>query len=105
MGERSKTIALAWPLDHLDPPISSVTLRRAKGKDLAKLEPVFNLAKDGEQAADPGIEEMLLIVGTLGDLTPEVVGEIDAEDLIALSEAAADFFPQARTSGAPSSPK
>lgn len=105
MGERSKTIALAWPLDHLDPPISSVTLRRAKGKDLARLEPVFKLANSSGKAEDPGIEDMLLIVGTLGDLAPEVVAEIDAEDLIALSEAAADFFPQARTSGAPSSPR
>jgi hypothetical protein len=103
MSERSKTIPLAWPLDHLDPPIKSVTLRRARGRDLAKLEPVFSLGRGGAEAGakDPGVGDMILIVSVLGDLPPEVADELDAEDLINLAEAAASFFPQARATGAP----
>ena len=83
------TIALAYPFEHGGVTYREVTMRRAKGKDLRRIE-----------AAGDGLGASLIMVSALCDLPPEAVDEMDAEDVTALVERAADFLPNAGQTGA-----
>lgn len=108
-------IPLKHPIQDGDVTIGAVTLRRAKARDmvtiadhlpaLAKLAPK---EKDGEvdaSAMDGGvITAMIAVVSAIGDLSEDVAGELDFEDLTAIMEKATDFLSFGGSAGAGSSP-
>lgn len=82
------TFKLAYPITHDGKEISEVTLRRAKGRDLEKIE-----------AAEDGGGQMLgalTALAALADLPLEAVREMDAEDIADLSEKLPAFLPKGR---------
>lgn len=93
-------IDLKYPVTVGGETTASVTLRRARGKDMRRLAPLWArpLGPDGNPQPDP--TDALLIVSTLTDTPPEVVDEMDMEDVQTIAAAAADFLPGA--SAAPS---
>ncbi len=83
-----KTIRLNYPVDEaggatIAPPITEVTIRRPKAKDIRALD----AAKSEGEAA-----QGLLMVQLLSGLSAEVVDEIDADDFRVIAEEAAGFF-------------
>lgn len=87
MTAASEIITLKYPVNVDGLTISTVTMRRARGKDLRKIE----TAKDGS----PGFAEAIMIVSCLCDLPEATVDEFDAEDIAALAERSVDFLPDA----------
>jgi hypothetical protein len=69
-------------------PITEVTLRRMKGKDMRLADRI-----DGDVAAS------LEMIAMLSGLTVKVVDELDAEDIEALGEIIAGFTPPGRKTG------
>jgi len=74
------------PADGKPVTISALKLRRTRGKEMRLIEEVS--AKGGGETA-----LMLALLASINDLPVDALDEIDAEDLIDLSEAANDFFP------------
>lgn len=95
-------IALKHPVQVGETTVQNVTLRRAKSRDMVRIaehlpELVKLAVRDGEEtealALNGGaITAMIEIVSTLGDLDPDVAGELDFEDLAAIMEKASDFL-------------
>lgn len=81
----AKTITLAYPVTTAGgETISSVTLRRAKARDLA----AFEAAQDLGQT-----EQGIAMIASLCDLPREVIEDLDGEDFVTVSEALVDFVP------------
>ena len=117
-------VPLKFPVDVDGTHYDSVTLRRARGKDMrtiAKYAPALAKISDEIEArrkagvADPNVElsvdmvdGMLAMVSASTGLAMEVVEEFDYEDVAAIVEKSTAFFPQATSpspdSGEPSSP-
>lgn len=85
---------LQFPIEHDGKTISSVTVRRPKGRDMVALGDHFpSLAKfdgkTGNTTPDAAaFRAMVAVVGTLADLGEEVAGELDLTDLQAITVAA-----------------
>jgi hypothetical protein len=87
---RERAFPLAYPVEHDGAPLTEVVLRRAKARDMAAIEKIAGEDKTGQ------MDQTIGIIAVLSGLPADVVGDLDAEDFTALSEALADFFPRAR---------
>ncbi len=67
--------------------VAAITLRRPKVKDIA----AFERARTAPGATD--VDGSLLMISLLSGLSAEDVGEIDAEDFMAMSEHLAEVLP------------
>ncbi|MEN9896042.1 MAG: hypothetical protein RIR97_1894 [Pseudomonadota bacterium] len=79
--QSEKTIKLTIPVEFGGITYSEISIRRLKGADFARLKSV---AGD----ADAGLLSLVCSV------PPQVLGEIDADDYLALAEEARDFLPR-----------
>lgn len=92
---------LRSPIAVGDQTVSTVSLRRAKGFDLEKLDHIDGMGKFAQN---------VLLAEVVTGLTKDEVRQMDGEDILEIAEAATDFLPgQAPTptteaSGDPSSP-
>jgi len=75
------TIPLTEPITKDGRPLDAITIRRPKSGDLRRMDRV----KGGD------LDKTLFLIGTLAELTPAEVDEIDAADLTAISEVIEDF--------------
>lgn len=88
-----KTITLSEPIElEGRDTITEVTVRTPKVRE------VRQLAALGETAEDQ-MDEAISAILLLTDLDAESVEELDTADMMALSEAIADFFPEGAGSG------
>lgn len=77
----SKTkVVLKFPVSHGTEEVKELELRRPKGKDLRKLP------------AEPSTSDVLNLGASLAGVTPSVVDEMDAEDVMALVEVVKGFL-------------
>lgn len=81
-------IDLQYPIDSELGPIRSVTLRRAKVRDLKEID-----AAGRTDEFRAGVVTLSLLSG----LTEAQVGDMDAEDFVTVMEATAGFLPQRAT--------
>lgn len=88
MSKKEITVTLATPVEHGSETIEKLTLRRPKGKDLRKLP------------MEPELGDILDFAGRLAGVTPSVMDEMDAADVVAVAEAVADFLPSGPATGA-----
>lgn len=85
----TKTIPLAYPVEHEGTTITEVTLRRAKTKDLRLID----------AAGGNDLDQGVAMVAAISGLPVAAVDEMDAEDFATISEALADFFPAVKVPG------
>lgn len=83
----SKKITLKHPFDFGSETIESIELRRPKGKDLRTLP------------AEPNTGDILNLAAKLGGVTPSVIDEMDAEDVMEVVGAVQDFLLASRPTG------
>jgi hypothetical protein len=80
---RVNTFPLAFPFDFEGKVISEVTMRRAKGRDLERME-----------TAGKEFAAVLVTLSCLTDLPLDAIREMDSEDISALGERVPDFLAQ-----------
>lgn len=86
--EAERSVQLAVPISVNDLAITTVTVRRLKGRDLRAIQTMSG-------------EEDVALLSLVTGLSPEVIGELDLSDYLALLETAQDFLPrQLRTAAA-----
>lgn len=81
----AKTYTLLYPFEFEGKTITEVSLRRAKGRDLERME-----------AAGQGFTSVLTGLSCITDLPLDAVRQMDGDDIAALSEISPDFLPKAR---------
>lgn len=84
-AQKANTFPLAYPFDFKGERINEVTLRRARGGDLERIE-----------GADTDILKALVTISALADLPLDAVRNMDAEDIASVSEKLPDFLPKGR---------
>jgi hypothetical protein len=84
----SKTYTLKHPIFDFGEPVTVVSIRRVKGKDLRKMAPY----------ATPE-EKSLAAISALTGLSQTAVDELDAEDIEAISEIIQDFTQRSQATG------
>lgn len=77
--QSEKTIALGIPVELAGVTYAEVSLRRLKGADFARLKTIGD--------SDLGL------LALIADVPAPVLAELDGDDFLAISEAAADFLP------------
>lgn len=82
---RTNTFPLAFPFEFEGKEISEVTMRRAKGRDIERME-----------AAGKEFAAALVTLSCLSDLPVDAIREMDSEDIAMLSEHVPDFLAKAR---------
>lgn len=80
---RTKTVTLEWPLEVDGKTIASVELRRLVGRDFQQLTKL-----------PAGTDENSALLHLMTGLPSEVIGQLDADDFVSLSEAARAFLPR-----------
>ena len=94
----SKVITLQYPYVHNGERYESVTLKRARAKDMrviAQFLPAFASMQEGEEL-DPGaIDGLIAITASLSDLPDAAIEMMDFTDLSSIAKVLGDFFPQA----------
>jgi hypothetical protein len=85
--EAERTIPLTVPVEFDGIAYTSVSIRRLKGSDFRLLQQMS------------GNEDVALL-GIVTGLPAAIIDELDANDFIALTEAAQDFLPQKRQAAA-----
>jgi hypothetical protein len=85
-------IALKYPVAHDGVTYREVTLRRARGRDLLAIT---------KASKEDDIEAGFVAIALLADVPRELVDEMDADDVAALTEAVTAFLPQRAPSEAP----
>ena len=75
---------LKYPFIYKDKTIDEIVLQRPKARDLLKME------SSGKQ----GLASTAMMLSRLSGLPEEALGDLDAEDLMALSEEIGAFFPK-----------
>ncbi|KAA5603245.1 phage tail assembly protein [Roseospira marina] len=75
------TLALTVPITVDGRTLSTVTLRRPKVGDLRRMD----------RAGSGDLDKTLWLIGSLADLTPAEVDELDARDLATIGEVVAGF--------------
>ena len=91
-------IDLKFPFQIGDKTISSVTLRRAKAKDMRVIarhgKALTAVAKgEGQGMSEEITIATLSMIASMTDLDETTVDEIDIEDVTVIAEAMNDFFP------------
>lgn len=81
------TIPLVEPVVFGSETVTEITLQRPKGKHLRKLP------------MDPGVGDFLDLAGNLCGRPRSFMDELDAEDVMKVAEAVADFLPGGRPTG------
>lgn len=84
----SKTLVLAYPVQVGERTITTVQLRRPRGKDLR----IWDQAKGD-------VQRNALMIGALSGLSQPEVDLLDAADFMTLAQALSDFLPGARATG------
>ena len=92
MTARTLTLQLAFPLEWEGQTINEVKIQRPKAKHLEALAR-FAIEEDADEATKARVA--LGTLSVLSDLPEGAAGELEIEDFQMLSEAMADFFPQA----------
>jgi hypothetical protein len=82
---RVNTFPLAFPFEFDGKEISEVTMRRAKGRDLERME-----------AAGKDFAAGMVTLSCLTDLPVDAIREMDSEDIAMLSEQVPDFLAKPR---------
>ena len=82
-----KTIVLVEPVNFGSEEVTEVVLQRPKGKHLRKLP------------MDPGVGDFLDLAGNLCGRPRTFMDELDAEDVMKIAEAVADFLPGGTPTG------
>ena len=77
---------LKYPFTYKEKVIDEIVLQRPKARDLLKME----------ASGKAGLASTSMMLSRLSGLSEEALGELDAEDLMALSEEMGDFFPKPR---------
>jgi hypothetical protein len=89
-ADGSVTIGLAYPIKSEGDMITSITLRRPKGKDYRRFN-VEKLRGDGD--------EQLRAIGSLAGLAPSSCDLLDASDIVDCMPAIISFFEKPNESG------
>lgn len=76
--------------------LSEVKLRRPKGRDML----IFDKHR-GEKGEDAGFAMVIATVAAVTGLTFDEASDMDAEDLVEISEQAVDFFPKGKSPDQP----
>lgn len=97
---KETTFALREPVevsvDGAKVSINEVRLRRPKGRDML----IFDKHR-GEKGEDAGFAMVVATVAAVTGLTFDEASDMDAEDLIEISEQAVDFFPKGKSPDQP----
>ena len=86
----AKTIQLEYPISFGSiGPITKIGLRRIKGKDLKRIKDINSVS----------LKEILLLAADLSGQVPEVFDEMDAADILSVSEVVGGFLESGRKTG------
>lgn len=108
----SKTIPLAYPVEHDGGTLTEIVLRRPRGRDVMAMQDA--LAEAGAEAralAPPSLTDAapapamtalspkaamavsFALVASMNDVSPDVIADLDMEDIGKVTAALGDFFP------------
>jgi hypothetical protein len=92
-----KTVTLSEPIEFEGREIAEVRIKKPKVKDLKRMNAELEGVTDQ-------LQQGIVMAAALTGLPSQAIEELDTDDFTTISEAIADFFPQAkgRGSGAPS---
>lgn len=86
--DRSVTVTLLTPIKVANEDVTSLTLRRLKGKEIRSMD-----KERGTAAVTLGL------IGTLAGIPPSSVDQIDGEDFTELADVIAGFFGKSPATG------